>query len=65
MDFLLKKKYSRVIARIPDENKSLIQTICELRGLNESQYINLAIENQIKSDLGNFKAKKQPKTPQP
>lgn len=57
MDFLLKKKPARVTVRIPSETKDFIQTICELKGMNESQYVNLALENQIKSDIGNYKTK--------
>jgi hypothetical protein len=51
MDFLLQKKPERILARVSTKTKEHIGVICEMRGINESQYINLALENQIKADL--------------
>lgn len=65
MDFLLKRKPILINARIPMDTKEFISQISEMRGMNESQYINLALENQIKSDIGQFNSQKQQLTPKP
>ena len=66
MNFLLQKSTEKIDARVSKEAKEYIEVISELRGMSQSKYIKLAIQNQIKSDIGSFGVKElTPKTPQP
>jgi predicted DNA-binding protein len=48
--FFLEKSTERVGVRISQRAKKLLSILSEIKGMNESQYVKLAIQNQIKCD---------------
>ncbi len=59
LDFLLQKSPERIVTRVSTRTKEYIRILSEMRGMNESQYIKLALENQINADIQAEQSKQQ------
>jgi predicted DNA binding CopG/RHH family protein len=51
MNFLIQRNDDRINAAIPSEMRKLIKEVSSRKNMNESNYIKLALQNQLINDL--------------